>query len=191
MVVNPFTGEKTETVSQYTKEVIEANKESSVSLVLKHFPGYGNNEDSHFKEVIDKREYLQIKENDFPPFKAGIESGAEAILVNHNIIESIDDNNPASLSASVHNILRNDLKFTGVVITDDLSMGALSSIKNPTLKAILAGNDIIITTNYQQSYKEIEDALNNGDIDESLIDSIVHKIISWKYYKGIMYQKIK
>lgn len=184
-------GEKTDIVSQYAKEVLEANKGSDVSLVLKHFPGYGNNADSHNQKVIDTRSYTQIKENDLPPFQTGIESGAEAILVNHNIVNSIDEKNPASLSASIHNILRNDLNFTGVIITDDLSMGALSSIENSTVKAILAGNDIIITTNYQQSYKEIEQALEDGTIDESLIDNVVHKIISWKYYKGIMYQKTK
>lgn len=190
-IYNRTLGENTNIVSQYAKEVIEANKGSNVSLVLKHFPGYGNNEDSHNKKVIDNRDYSQIKAIDIPPFQSGIESGAEAILVNHNVIKSIDDSNPASLSASVHNILRNDLKFTGVIMTDDLSMGAISSIENPVTKAILAGNDIIITTNYKESYNEIEEAVKNNKIDESLIDSMVHKIISWKYYKGIMYQKTK
>ena len=121
----------------------------------------------------------------------GISSGAEAILVNHNIVESIDQNNPASLSAKVHNLLRDNLKFTGIIMTDDLSMNAISEIDNPAVKAILAGNDIIITTNYEESFNSIKEAVESNTISEELINEIAHKIISWKYSKGLMYQRIK
>lgn len=184
-------GEGTELTSEYAETVIEANKGSSVSYVLKHFPGYGNNEDTHEGEVIDTRSYADIEANDLPPFETGIKSGAEAILVSHNIVQSIDENNPASLSASVHNLLRNNLGFTGIIMTDDLAMNATSSIENATVKALLAGNDIVITTDYQDSYNQIKDAVDDGTISEDLIDNIVHRIISWKYAKGLMYEKTK
>lgn len=184
-------GEDTETTSEYAKTVIEANKKTGVSYVLKHFPGYANNSDSHDGKVIDKRDFTAIEEQDLPPFAAGIESGVEAVLVSHITVNSIDENNPASLSASVHNLLRNNLGFTGVIITDDLAMRATSSIKDVYKKALLAGNDILMTTDYEKAFNEIKTAVEEGELSEEFIDSIVHKIISWKFHKGLMYEKTK
>lgn len=179
-------GENTELTSEYAKTVIETSKGSKVSYTLKHFPGYGNNDDTHVNSATDDRSYDEIKNQDLPPFKAGIDALAEAILVNHNTVTNIDSNNPASLSPSVHNILRKDLNFTGIIMTDDISMSALSKIENTTLKAILAGNDLIITSDYQQSFNEIKDGLNNNTISEDLIDKLAFRIIAWKYYKGLI-----
>ena len=96
-IYNRTLGEGVELTKTYAKTVIEASKDNdSVSYVLKHFPGYGNNEDTHTGIVTDKRTLESLKENDLPPFESGINSGAEAILVNHNIVESLDQNNPAS-----------------------------------------------------------------------------------------------
>lgn len=191
-IYNRTIGEGVELTKTYAKTVIEASKDNkAVSYVLKHFPGYGNNEDTHTGIVTDKRSLESLKENDLPSFEEGINSGAEAILVNHNIVESIDQNNPASLSAKVHNLLRDDLKFTGIIMTDDLSMNAISQIDNAPVKALLAGNDIIITTNYEESFNSIKEAVESNTISEQLIDEIAYKIISWKYSKGLMYEKIK
>lgn len=184
-------GEDTELTSEYARTVIEANTGSSVSYVLKHFPGYGNNEDTHLGEVIDTRPKEEILSRDLPPFEAGIDAGAEAILVSHNLVQSMDSSNPASLSPSVHNILRNNLGFSGIVITDDLAMAAVSSIDNVTVRALLAGNDIIITTDYKQSFANIKNAVDDGTISETLIDNVVQRIISWKYAKGLMYEQTK
>ena len=191
-IYNRTLGENASLTSTYAKTVIEASKtNNSVSYVLKHFPGYSNNEDSHKGKVVDTRTLDEIRENDLPPFEAGIKSNAEAILVNHNIVQSLDQNNPASLSANVHNFLVADLAFTGITMTDDLSMKAVSSIENVAVKALLAGNDIIITTDYEQSFNDIKKAVDDGIISEKLINEIAHKIISWKYYKGLMYDKQK
>ena len=179
-------GENSKITSQYSKVVIKASKGLGVSYTLKHFPGYGNNLDTHDGKVIDNRSYEDILKNDLPPFKAGIKEGAEAVLVSHNIVNSIDPNNPASLSASIHNLLRSELGFTGVIITDDLAMGATKDIENATVKAILSGNDMIITTDYDGSIKSIKEALTNKVIDESLIDRLVFRVIAWKYYKKIL-----
>lgn len=184
-------GEDTKKTSEYAKTVIEANKKTGVSYVLKHFPGYANNKDTHDNIVIDKRKYEDIEKKDLPPFETGIDAGAEAILVNHIIFQSIDGNNPASLSASIHNLLRNNLGFTGVIITDDLSMGATSSIKDAPVKALLAGNDIIITTNYEETFNNIKTAVEEGRLSEEFIDNIVHRIIAWKFHKGLMYERTK
>lgn len=184
-------GKNTELTSTYAKTVIEASKGTGVSYTLKHFPGYGNNADTHQGTSVDNRTLEEIRNNDLPPFEAGIKASAEAVLVSHNIVSSIDSVNPASLSKGVHELLRDDLAFTGVIITDDLAMGAVSSISNATVKAILAGNDIIITTDYVQSFTEIKDALNDGTLFESDIDKIVTRILAWKYYKGLMFDNLK
>ena len=179
-------GEDSSVTSQYAKEVIKASKGLGVSYTLKHFPGYGNNADTHNGKAIDNRSYEDILKNDLPPFETGIDEGAEAVLVSHNIVNSIDSNNPASLSISIHNLLRNKLHFKGIIITDDLAMGATKDIDGATLKAILSGNDLIITTDYEKSINSVKEAISNKVIDESLIDRLAFRIIAWKYYKKML-----
>ena len=184
-------GENTELTSIYAKTVIDASKNTGVSYTLKHFPGYGNNTDTHTGTAVDNRTYEDIIENDLPPFQAGINSKAEAVLVSHNVVNSIDPDNPASLSSNIHNLLRNKLNFTGIIMTDDLDMGAITSTDDATVKAILAGNDLIITTDYEKSIKEIKEAIENKIIDESLIDKLAFRVIAWKYYKGLLFEQQK
>lgn len=182
--------ESTSVTSQYAKTVIESSKNTGVSYTLKHFPGYGNNADTHTSSTTDNRTYSAIMEDDIPPFRAGIKAGAEAVLVSHNTVPAFDKDNPASLSATVHNVLRNELSFTGIIITDDLDMGAITD-GNAVIKAILAGNDLIIVTDYESAISKVKDALENGDIGESLIDKMAFRVLAWKYYKGLMYDVLK
>ena len=184
-------GKDTDLTSKYAEAVIEESKKGNVSYTLKHFPGYGNNVDTHTGKSIDNRSYESILNNDLPPFEAGIKKGVEAILVSHNIVKSIDEENPASLSASIHNILRNRLEFSGIIITDDLDMQATSTIENRIVKALLAGNDLIITTDAIASFSEIKNALHEGSLSEDFINRIALRIIAWKYYKGLMIENEK
>ncbi len=181
----------TELTSTYAKTVIEASKGTGVSYTLKHFPGYGNNADTHIGTASDNRTMDAIEKNDFPPFEAGIDVKAEAILVSHNNVLSIDTSNPVSLSRSAHNLLRNNLGFTGIIIADNLDMAAVSSISDVTVKAILAGNDIVITTNYEESFNSIKEAIDANNISESLIDKLAFRVLAWKYYKGLMIENQK
>ncbi len=183
---NRSIGLSTDQTNIYAKTVIEASKELGVSYTLKHFPGYGNNVDTHTETSIDSRSYDDIITNDIPPFQAGIKSGAEAVLVSHNIVTSIDENNPASLSPSIHNILHNMLDFQGIIITDDLDMGAVSNIENNVVKSIISGNNLIIVTDYKKSINEVKKAIDNQIISENYLDKLVIKIIAWKYYKGLL-----
>lgn len=180
-------GQNTSLTATYAKTVINASKGTGVSYTLKHFPGYGNNQDTHTGSSIDNRSYDDIMNNDLPPFQEGIDVGAEAVLVSHNIVNSIDSNNPASLSPSVHNLLRNNLNFTGISITDDLDMGAVNSIDDRVVKAILAGNDMLIVTDYVSSINAVKNAISNNVISEELIDKLAFRVLAWKYYKGLMY----
>ena len=184
-------GHDTDETAEYAKTVISASKGTGVSYTLKHFPGYGNNGDTHDTESRDEKSLEEIKKTDLPPFEAGIEAGAEAVLVSHNIVLAVDSENPASLSPAIHNLLRKDLNFTGIIMTDDLDMGAVSALPDATKQAILAGNDLIITTDYEESFKAIKNAIQNKEISESQIEKLAFRVIAWKYYKGLLLSEYK
>lgn len=178
-------GEDEVLTSKYAKTVIEASKNYNVSYTLKHFPGYGNNIDTHYNSSLDTRTYEELVNKDLIPFEEGIKSGAEAILVSHNIVSALT-NEPASLSIIIHNLLRKNLNFKGIVITDDISMKAVSENNDSTLKALLAGNNLIITSNYQESYSEISKALQDNIIPEEYLDYLVLRNLAWKYSKNLI-----
>lgn len=184
-------GQDTNLTSEYVKTVIEASKGEGVSYTLKHFPGYGNNDDTHTGSVVDDRTYEEIMQNDIPPFEAGINASAEAVLVSHNIVTNIEADVPASLSKNVHKLLRETLNFEGVIISDDMDMGAITngSYGDIYVKAIDAGNDLIIVTDYETAFNQIKDAVNNSTLSENTIDKSVLRILAWKYYKQLFPMK--
>lgn len=165
-------------------ETVITNTDYKVSYTLKHFPGYGDNKDTHKGIAIDNRSYTSFKQNDFLPFIAGIKSNVNSILFSHNYMNCVDKINPASISPNVHNILK-ELNFNNITITDDLSMNGLNNIENKYLKAVLAGNNILIVTDYKNAYNEILNAYKNKQISDTLIDYLVSKNIAWKYYKEL------
>ena len=175
-------GKNANLTSEYAEVVVRAIKESNIASVLKHFPGYGNNTDTHTGIAIDNRTLETFKESDFLPFEAGIKAGANIVLVSHNIVTNMDSNNPASLSTRVHEILRNDLGFAGVIITDDLYMDAISKNYDSSVAvlAILAGNDLICTTDFEAQIPEVIKAVNDGTISIDRINESVRRILELK-----------
>ncbi len=176
--------------SKYADTVIFASKGSEVSYVLKHFPGYGDNTDTHNGESTDDTPYDEIINNNILPFKAGIEAGAEAVLVSHNKFTSIDAI-PATLSSAIHNLLRSNLGFTGVIITDDLDMGATKNISDRYVNALLAGNNLLIVTDYDAAFKQIKSGIESGKVTEDYINKVVLRNLAWKYYKLLGFQTNK
>ena len=180
-------GLDTEGTKEYIKNVIEESKNYNVSYTMKHFPGYGNNQDTHTDVVYDNRQIDSIKENDLQPFKTGIDLKGEAIMISHNIINNIDNTNPSSLSYKVHNLARKDLKFNGIIITDDMDMQAITKYTNtPYINAILSGNDMIILSKYKEAHDLIKESINNDELKEDIINHAAFKVLSWKYYKGLI-----
>lgn len=185
-----------ELTSTFTKTVIKASKKSNVSYTLKHFPGYGNNVDTHKTTSVDQRTYEDIYNNDLEPFRVGIEEGAEAILISHNVVTSIDPQKPASLSNKIHKLLREDLKFEGIIITDAMNMGAIADeyeTEEAIVSAISAGNDIIIVTidktskeTYDDIIKIVKTGISNNKITKEDVYKKAKNIIAWKYYKGML-----
>jgi len=181
-------GQSADKTAEYIKQMVKYANANNISSCLKHFPGYGNNEDTHTGIAIDNREYNNFIANDYLPFKAGIEEGVHCILVSHNIVKAIDENYPASLSKNVINELREKLNYTGIIITDDLAMGAVEGYvtdgKAATL-AINAGNDMIITSDFITMYNELLSSYQKEEITEQTINKAVLRIIAWKYYNNL------
>lgn len=161
-------------------------------LVLKHFPGYGSNVDTHTGIAVDQRPMETFQTSDFLPFQAGMEAdmnGMVAVLVNHNIVQCMDPELPASLSPAVHQILRQELGFDGVVMTDDLAMDAVAAYAEDGAVAVLAleaGNDLIITTDYRTQIPKVVEAVKNGALTEDLIDIACRRVLNWKYHLGLL-----
>ena len=175
--------------SIFAKNMVKYSKNNYFSSCLKHFPGYGNNVDTHTGIAIDKREYEEFKNNDFKPFEAGIKANGPMILVNHNIVNCMDEKLPASLSKEVHDILRDDLEFSGLVITDDLAMDAVKKyVENgeAAVQAVLAGNDMIISSEFAKQKAEVVKAVEDGKISEDIINTAVKRILACKYAYGII-----
>lgn len=173
--------------AEYAKKVVGIMAESNIASCLKHFPGYGENEDTHVVKISkDYRPLSEFRQKDFLPFIAGIKAGADSVLVSHNIITAVDPDMPATLSKPVHDLLRNELAFDGIIITDDMAMAAASGYDKPYKTAILAGNDMVIVTDFVTAYNEVLDAVRNGEIPEAMIDAAVNRIIKAKTEKGII-----
>ena len=182
-------GQSATVTSAFVSDFTHVSQSNGVSVTLKHFPGYGNNADTHTGIAIDKRPYETFLSTDFLPFKAGIDSGAHVVMVSHNIVECMDKDQPASLSPEVHRILREELGFTGIVITDDLEMGAIkkySANDSAAVEALLAGNDMICMTNIEDSYQDIFSAVSSGRIEMDDLEHSVMRILAWKYAKGLL-----
>jgi len=177
-------GQDTNITSDYAETVIKASKTTGVSYVLKHFPGYGDNSNTHESESEDNRTFDEIEKNDLPPFIKGVSAGAEAVMVSHNIVTSLEPEVPASLSPVVHNLLRNQVGFTGIIMTDDLAMGAIKD-KEALVKALKAGNDLLIVSNAEGSIDNIEMAIKDGTLSESVVNNAALRVLAWKHYKGL------
>lgn len=182
-------GQDAKTTSSVISSIVTEMNNCGISSSLKHFPGYGSSLDTHKGMSVDNRQYSSFETSDFLPFKAGIESGADSVMVSHNIVTCMDNINPSSLSPNVHKILRENLGFDGVIMTDDLSMQAIKDFCNgnsPAVKAVLAGNDILLTSDFERDYKAVLSAVKSGQIKESNINESVKRVLQWKQNKGLI-----
>ena len=182
-------GKDAQTTADYIAKAVTEYEAAGVACVLKHFPGYGNNVDTHTGIAVDERSYETFETSDFLPFSAGIAAGAPFVLVSHNIVNCMDDTLPASLSPKVHEILRGTLGFDGLIVTDDLAMDAVKSYAQDGSVAVLAlqaGNDMIVTTDYQTQIPQVIAAVQAGEIDEREIDAHVYRVLHEKQTLGLI-----
>ena len=184
-------GQDAQATAAYVTSVVTAMRECGIGSVLKHFPGYGDNADTHTGIAVDNRPYEDFVNGDFLPFSAGFESGGDttAVLVSHNIVQCMDADLPASLSPEVHRILREELGFDGVVMTDDLAMEAVSAYAGDGAVAVMAleaGNDLVLTTDYRNQIPKVLEAVENGTLDEAVIDTACRRVLRWKQALGLL-----
>ncbi|MBQ8730435.1 MAG: beta-hexosaminidase [Lachnospiraceae bacterium] len=171
------------------KTIVEKMEVAGMISTLKHFPGYGSNVDTHTGIAIDERSYAEFEANDFLPFKAGIEAGAPCVMISHNIVNCMDSTMPASLSPNVNKVLRENLSFDGVIMTDDLAMNAIklyTGNEQAAVLAVKAGNDLLCVDDYYIQIPAVINAVKNGEISIGQIDKSVERILKMKHKYGIL-----
>ena len=182
-------GRDAQETSQYVAAVVETMAEEGMGSVLKHFSSYAATTDTHTGVAYDDRPYDTFLTSDFLPFQAGIAAGADMVLVSHNIVSAMDEASPASLSPEVHRVLREDLGFTGVIVTDDLVMDGVRDFAGDDEAAVLAvqaGNDLLCCTDFQTQVPAVLAAVESGEITEEQIDAAVLRVLTMKLRLGIL-----
>ena len=181
-------GTNYEIVSKHGIAMGNSLRDNNIIPVYKHFPGHGNTStDSHVDLPIVTKTKEELLKDELIPFKKAIENDAEMIMIGHLAVPEITgDNTPASLSKEIiTDLLKNEMGYKGLVITDALNMGAITknySEQEIYEMAINAGVDILLMpVNSKNALQYIKDSVNKGTISEERINESVRKILKLKY----------
>ncbi|GAS81401.1 beta-N-acetylhexosaminidase [Paenibacillus amylolyticus] len=191
---NPVIGDRSfgssaELVSRMGIAEMKGFRSEGIIPVVKHFPGHGDTSvDSHLDLPVVNKTEKQLAELEWIPFQAAVKEQVEAVMVAHILFPKLDPDHPASLSdVIIGKHLRGKFKYDGVVITDDLSMGAIAKnfkLDEAALATVKAGSDILLVAHSYESAKTIFDtlmsAVKSGEISESRIDESVYRILALK-----------
>jgi len=170
---------------------VKGFNDGGVMCTLKHFPGHGDTaEDSHYSSAYAHRTKEEIMADEMQPFRSGIEAGAEFVMVGHLIVPDIDEV-PATLSYKIATgILRDELKFEGVAITDSFEMESIAdnySVDDAVVMSVKAGMDMILQPKDMASaVNSIEQAVADGELSEDRIDESVRRILTLKESRGLL-----
>ncbi|HLR02563.1 MAG TPA: beta-N-acetylhexosaminidase [Virgibacillus sp.] len=191
---NPFIGDRSfgddpDMVSDLGIQTMKGIQEQGIISVIKHFPGHGDTgTDSHLELPEIDKSYDDLNRLELIPFQNGIKNGADVTMIAHILLPQIDPDHPASISEEViTNMLRDDLSFDGVVITDDLTMQAITDhvdIGDAALKSVQAGSDLLLVAheydNVETVFDRLKEAVQDGDLSEERIDESVKRIQALK-----------
>ena len=183
-------GQSPEETSRFAASTVNILQNYQIGSVLKHFPGYGNNADTHTDIVRDDRSLEALEACDLIPFAAGMEAGCGAVLISHTIVTCFDESLPASLSPAVHAYIRQQMGYDGVILTDDLVMQAITDSYGPreaAVLAVLAGNDLLCSTEYATQYEAVLEAVQSGRISIEQLDASVMRVLGWKKALGLIF----
>jgi beta-N-acetylhexosaminidase len=192
-------GEDPTLVSEMVAAYINGARSEGMLTTVKHFPGHGDTDtDSHLTLARVNASIDQLNQVELPPFRAAIAAGVDTVMVAHVTVPSIESdlNRPASISSKVvTGLLKNQLGFRGLVVTDALDMGALTRVFSGTpsqvsaseaVAAIQAGNDmVIIPADLEGAYNGILEAVKKGTLTEQRIDESVLKLLRIKASVGL------
>lgn len=188
VIGNRSFGANPETVSRLGTATMEGLKTHVISAV-KHFPGHGDTSvDSHIGLPVVEHHIDRLKNFELVPFEAAIEKGADVVMIAHILLPEIDEKNPATLSKTIiTDILRDEMNFDGVVITDDMTMGAIVEnydIGKAAVKSVLAGADIILVCHDNEKQVKVLEALKqaviDGSLSEDLLNQHVYRVLKLK-----------
>ena len=185
-------GQNAETAAPAIECIVHTANEYGMASCLKHFPGYGENTDTHKGMAHDPREAYEFYNRDFSVFSAGINADEDripAVMVGHTVYDNIDPDRPASLSPEVIGLLRDKVGFTGVAVTDDLSMDAIKEFapdESVYVMALLAGNDLLCCSDHHTAYNDLVYAYNDGKITDEILNEHLHRILVMKLQYGII-----
>ncbi len=170
---------------------VKGFQDGGVICTLKHFPGHGDTaEDSHYSSAYVNRTKAQIMADEMQPFRTGIDAGAELVMVGHLIVPDIDEL-PSTLSYKIATeMLRGDLEFDGVAITDSMEMESIADnygVADSAVMAVQAGMDMLLQpADLVAAVNAIVTAVQNGDITEPRIDESVRRILTLKAERGLL-----
>ncbi len=191
---NPVIGDRSfgnnkDIVAGLGTSTMKGIQSKNIISVVKHFPGHGDTSvDSHVNLPVVNYDINRLNSFEFVPFKTAIQNGADAVMVGHILLPKIDNKYPSSMSYKiVTNILRKDLGFNGLVVSDDMTMGAITenySIEEAAVKSINAGVDLLLVCqkyeNTENVLKALKEAVLNGTISKERLDNALYNIISIK-----------
>ena len=179
--------------SEMVRAMVRGLQNSGCGACLKHFPGMGSTEaDSHYGTSVSPRTLDELRQSELLPFAAGIDEGVGMVMVSHmSLPNALGDDTPCDLSPEiVTGLLREELGFNGVVITDSHAMASISArygAGEAALLAIQAGCDIVLMpADLDAAVTALLHAVNNGELTEARIDESVARILTLKYHCGLL-----
>ncbi len=180
-------GSDPQVVSDMSLAVAQGLAQHQIHSVYKHFPGHGATEgDTHKGYAYTNKTLDELKQSELVPFAHAIENGAEFIMAAHISVPNItNDDTPTSLSKTmITDVLREQMGYDGIVVTDAMNMGAVTeqyTSAQAAVKALQAGADIILMPeNFQKAYQGVLDAVKSGELTEEQIDTAVTRIVKVK-----------
>lgn len=180
-------GSDPQVVSDMSLAVAQGLAQHQVHSVYKHFPGHGATEgDTHKGYAYTNKTLDELKQSELVPFAHAIENGAEFIMAAHISVPNITkDDTPTSLSKTmITDVLREQMGYDGIVVTDAMNMGAVTeqyTSAQAAVKALQAGADIVLMPeNFQEAYQGVLDAVKSGELTEQQIDTAVTRIVKVK-----------
>ncbi|MET1013871.1 MAG: beta-N-acetylhexosaminidase [Paenisporosarcina sp.] len=189
IIGNRSYGNEADIVSELGIQTMKGLQSQHVISVIKHFPGHGDTAvDSHLKLPIVDKSLNELKQLELIPFKQAITNGADIVMIAHILIPKLDPKFPSSMSKPIiTNLLREQLGFNGVVITDDMTMKAITDnfdIASSSVQSIKAGSDLILVAHDYSKIisviNSIENAVKTGELSEGRINESVERILKLK-----------
>ncbi len=179
-----------EQAAELVASAVRGFTDSGVICCLKHFPGHGDTStDTHEGAAVVSKSLDELRSGEFLPFISGIEAGADMVMIGHITVTSVDPE-PATISkAIITDVLRGELGWDGVVISDSLDMGALAGYDNGEVcvKFLEAGGDILLgIPDIEAALTSLEAAVTDGRLTESRIDESVQRVLELKISHGIV-----